>query len=64
MAEKSELLAIISRARRDMPRNTLVMSLCDALEGFLLKTDKKPLTRAEIQRNYRQRKKAKAAGVS
>ncbi len=71
----SEILQTIGRLRRAMPRNADVMELCDwaerqvtmrhiAIEAPLARTipDKpaKPkLSRAEIQRNYRLRKKAK-----
>ena len=54
----TEITQIIARLRRDMPRNELVIALCDSCEE-LLKPVKPPLTRAEIQRNYRERKKAR-----
>jgi hypothetical protein len=52
----TELISLIARVRRDQPRNAPVMALCDELERRLI--PKKPkLSRAEIQRNYRNRKK-------
>ena len=60
----SDLIQAIDKLRRDMPRNALVLAVCDALESFLrqgsaqVRTPK--LTRAEIQRRYRLRKKAAA----
>lgn len=49
----------IARLRREMPRNQTAMSLCDACELLMTKAqpDKPPMTRAEIQRNYRRRQK-------
>ncbi len=71
----SEILQTIGRLRRAMPRNPDVMALCDwaerqataprlSIEAPLMrvapdKPAKPKLTRAEIQRNYRIRKKAK-----
>jgi len=69
----SEILQIIGRLRRAMPRNADVMALCDwaerqvtaprvAIDAPLARAEptKPKLTRAEIQRNYRQRKKKAA----
>jgi len=55
----------IGRVRRAMPRNADVMAICDDLEERLacrsavdrLVPPRPKLTRAEIQRNYRLRKK-------
>lgn len=59
----SDIHQTIARLRREMPRNGLAMSLCDAAESLMAKSGRKPLTRAEIQRNYRERKKhAKSSG--
>lgn len=57
-----EVAQAIARLRRDMPRNALVMSLCDSCEQLMSKPERKPLTRAEIQRNYRERKKRAKSG--
>ncbi len=57
----SEVLQIIARVRRAMPRNADVMAICSELERLLTEPKRKlgrALTRAEIQRNYRLRKKA------
>jgi hypothetical protein len=64
----SEVSEAIGRVRRAMPRNGDVMLICDTCEKLQfvanlgraveIAIDKAPkLTRAEIQRNYRQRKK-------
>lgn len=66
----SEIIQTIGRLRRAMPRNQDVMSVCDALEAALtaprisievplsrVDPGKPKLSRAEIQRNYRLRKK-------
>jgi hypothetical protein len=56
----SDLMRTIDRVRRAMPRNVDVMAVCDALEKLMqarVRTTK--LTRAEIQRRYRLRKKAR-----
>lgn len=44
-----------------MPRNQTAMSLCDAVEVLMAhaRPDKAPMTRAEIQRNYRRRQAEK-----
>ena len=67
----SDIMQTISRVRRAMPRNGDVMAICDALEVELVSSRltkegkalverevKRKLSRAEIQRNYRIRKKA------
>jgi hypothetical protein len=60
----NDLIQTIGRLRRAMPRNGDVATVCDALESSLrqgsaqVRTPK--LTRAEIQRRYRLRKKAAA----
>lgn len=46
-----------------MPRNAEVMLVCDEVERLVVekqKPEKPKLTRAEIQRNYRLRKKGQA----
>ncbi len=55
----TEVTQTIARLRRDMPRNSLAMALCEYCEGLMAKTqpERKPLTRAEIQKNYRDRQK-------
>lgn len=73
----SEILQIIGRLRRAMPRNPDVMAACDwvdrmvsvpraSIEAPLARTEMQPakpkLSRAEIQRNYRLRKKARPNG--
>lgn len=68
----SDLFAALGRIRRAMPRNDDVMTICDALEGHLVspampreaerdatQVAAGKLTRAEIQRAYRLRKKEK-----
>ena len=52
---------LIDQLRRDMPRNQAVMDLCQACESLLRdnNSSKMPLTRAQIQKNYRDRKKLK-----
>lgn len=57
---QTETVQLIDRLRRDMPRNGNVMALCEAYEELMAKVQpaKQPLTRAEIQKNYRLRKKA------
>lgn len=54
-----EITQTIAKLRRDMPRNETAMALCDAAEQLMAAKPetKAPLTRAEIQRNYRERKK-------
>lgn len=58
----ADTMALIQRARRDMPRNALVEQLCASCEQLLLEKNggKRPLTRAEIQKNYRHRRKREA----
>lgn len=67
----SDTLQTISRLRRAMPRNKDVMDVCDELERKVVgqslidaargrDVNPEKLTRAQIQRRYRQRKKAKA----
>ncbi len=62
------MIEMIGRVRRAMPRNQDVMDICDALEKALVvgetistavATTERMLkkSRAEIQRNYRKRKK-------
>jgi hypothetical protein len=55
----TELTQTIAKLRRDMPRNQTAMDLCAACEELMAKPkqDVQPLTRAEIQRNYRRRQK-------
>lgn len=57
----SDTIQTIGRVRRSMPRNADVMLICDELEKLLM-APKPPglvkLTRAQIQKNYRLRKKA------
>jgi len=54
-------MATIRQLRRDQPRNKLVLYVCDACEDLLRKkAGKTPLTRAEIQKAYRERQKQKA----
>lgn len=64
-----EIIQTVERVRRMMPRNGDVMRLCEWIEMTLAKpaaqvqgsdVSKPPLTRAQIQKNYRERKKAKA----
>ena len=67
----SEIIQTIRRVRRAMPRNQDVMDICDWAERALTKPlmpnpaqrktidlPKSKLSRAEIQKNYRLRKKA------
>lgn len=55
----TEIQQTIDRLRRDMPRNHLAMALCDAAEQLMVKPVTKPkMTRAEIQKNYRARRRA------
>lgn len=57
----TEITQAIARLRREMPRNQLAMDLCKACEELMAgKPKREPLTRAEIQKNYRQRKKEQA----
>lgn len=78
--DAAEIMTVIARTRRAMPRNMDVMEICKLAENHILhcgaRTDRiigpnstapannpvkpRPLTRAEIQKNYRLRKKAKA----
>lgn len=61
----SEVTQTIAKLRREMPRNPTAMALCEAAEQMMTKpkVGKKPLTRAEIQRNYRHRQaEAKTKG--
>jgi hypothetical protein len=69
----SDLFPALGRVRRTMPRNKDVMDICDALEGYIQRSNSisvdlpreaereataaGKLTRAEIQRAYRLRKK-------
>lgn len=53
----TEITQAIARLRREMPRNGLAMSLCEACEQMMSKPERKPLTRAQIQKNYRLRQK-------
>jgi hypothetical protein len=57
----SEVTEAIGRIRRAMPRNADAMLICDELDRRLRSnpTETPKLTRAEIQRNYRIRQKAK-----
>lgn len=59
----TEINLTIAKLRRDMPRNEVAMALCKACEQLMAQTapTKPPLTRAEIQRNYRQRQKEQKA---
>lgn len=54
-----EIHQTIARLRREMPRNQTAMDLCAACEQLMANAqpDKPPLTRAEIQKNYRLRQK-------
>ncbi len=56
-------LQLIARVRRAQPRNEDVLAICKLLEERIVRPvkmkERTPLTRAEIQKNYRQRKKAK-----
>jgi hypothetical protein len=62
----NEIMQTISRVRRAMPRNKDVMDICDALEteivseGLKVQAEmvKPRLTRAQIQKNYRDRRRA------
>lgn len=59
----SEVTQTIAKLRREMPRNPTAMALCEAAEHLLAAPNAgKPLTRAEIQRNYRERKKRAKSG--
>jgi hypothetical protein len=70
----TELLQMIARTRRNMPRNQDVMQICNALEEKLKsekKTLDKPVSDFDRQhyqrvymRAYRARKKQKAAALS
>lgn len=55
----TKITQTIARLRREMPRNQTAMDLCAACEHLMTEAqpDKPPLTRAEIQRNYRLRQK-------
>lgn len=56
----AELTQTIARLRREMPRNQTAMDLCDACERMMAARPKpEPLTRAQIQKNYRLRKQGK-----
>jgi hypothetical protein len=53
-----EIHQLIARLRRDMPRHEGVLALCEATERLMASAaDRPPLTRAEIQKNYRERRK-------
>lgn len=62
-----ELMQTIDRVRRAMPRNGDVMAVCNACEALMLckpvvvrvpvEPAKPKLSRAQIQKNYRARKK-------
>lgn len=60
----AEIIQTVARLRRDMPRNETAMALCAAVEELMAKdyrstrSDAPKLSRAEIQKNYRLRKKA------
>jgi hypothetical protein len=54
----SDTLQAIGRVRRAMPRNADVMLICDELEKLMRSGSRPKLTRAQIQKNYRLRKKA------
>ena len=65
-----EIIQTVERVRRMMPRNGDVMRLCAWIEQTLAKpttrvqvadVSKPSLTRAQIQKNYRERKKARKA---
>jgi hypothetical protein len=56
-AKRWRLQDAIKRLRRTMPRNGDVIAVCEAAEAFMISA-KRPMSRAEIQRNYRLRKKA------
>ena len=62
----TEIIQTIDRLRRDMPRNEVVKALCDACEQMVKDQQafqsKPPLTRAEIQKNYRDRKRRQKEG--
>lgn len=57
--DTTKITQTIARLRREMPRNQTAMALCDATEQLMVKRKpiRTPLTRAEIQRNYRRRQK-------
>lgn len=53
----SELLGIIARLRRAMPRNTDAMAICDALEQTIVKPARRRQAKTKTMRGYRQRKR-------
>jgi hypothetical protein len=61
--DKVELIQLIQRLSREFPRHRDIIALCTACEALALAkpvpmAGKPRLSRAEIQRNYRQRQKA------
>jgi hypothetical protein len=51
--EPNEILALVSRVRRAMPRNVEVMGLCDELERAITRPRVRPkFDRAAYQRAY------------
>jgi hypothetical protein len=61
---KTDALLLIARVKRLMPNNAMVSELCSAFEAELSKSGGKTcLTRAEIQRRYRQRRKEHSANI-
>jgi hypothetical protein len=62
--DNTELILLIQRILREFPRHRDIIALCEACETLALAKPVKPrLSRAEIQRNYRQRKKARLASA-
>jgi hypothetical protein len=53
----SRTIQLIARLRRaETPGEVDVLALCEAYEALLVSRGRVPLTRAQIQRNYRKRK--------
>lgn len=52
----TDKLKTISQLRREQPRNWLVIQVCDWAESAII-GKKKPKTRAQIQKAYRDRKR-------
>ena len=66
-----ELSSLISRLRREQPRNSVTMALCDALEARIIEENRpKPIAqqsnpRTEYQRQYmRDMRAAKKLGLT
>lgn len=62
MADGEDLLVVVARVRRAMPRNPDVMAVCDAAERLSIQpkaSARVPFDRKAYQREYMRKRRAK-----